>query len=153
MTTGEEDVVEKLAGALPHVENLKQILPWVYPPRKPLGFTDALSRVEVLRQAGLESDEVEKVFRILQKRRVGAPPKRRKSFIAAFEFMLQSKENSLGQAKRRFCPCGKEKHTVKCERSLKAGIHDLKKMLHKYAPDLVSRYSVLHPDRAKKVNG
>lgn len=150
VTLDEEDAVGKLERALPFVGNLKQLLPWVHPPRKPVGFAVALNRAEALKQAGLESNDVKEVFRILQKRPVGAPPKRRQSFIAAFEFMLQSKQNSLGRAKRQFCRCGQEKHTVKCERGLKAGIHDLTKILRKYAPDLVFQYNALHPDRAKK---
>jgi len=63
--------------------------------------------------------------------------------------MLGSKSNTLGQAVRKFCPCGKI-HGPKCHANLKAGIHALKEVLRKYASELVDQYDALHPDRATK---
>ena len=69
---------------------------------------------------------------------------------------------SLGKAARKLYPAmtREEIVTSRIEQNLKAGIVDLKKLLRKHAPDLVSRYVELHPNRAslgtgapKKVNG
>lgn len=142
-----------VTNSLRFAENLKQLTDWIYLQRTPLAFEDAMDRAHILKEAGAESDDVEKLFQLLQKRPVGAPAKRRQSFVTAFEFMLESKENSQGQATRRFCSCGKKEHTPQCEYNLKAGVRSLKKILRKYAPELVTRYDALHPNRAKKVNG
>jgi hypothetical protein len=146
----EADVVGKLKSALPLVENARELSHWVYPPAEPLTVAEARSKADALQQAGLEPDLVEQMLRVLQKRSVGKPAKRRGAFIAAFELMLQSKKNSLNKAVREFCPCGGN-HTPECHQRFKTGIHDLKKILRKYAPDLVPQYDALHPDRTKKV--
>src|SRR5258705_3176391 len=116
-------------------------------------FIQALDKARALKEAGLESNDVELLFENLQTRRVGAPVRRRKSFIATFEFMLASKNNSQGRATRKFCRCGKDKHGSNCEQNLKAGVRSLKNILRKYAPQLVTRYDLLHPNRARNVNG
>jgi hypothetical protein len=126
---------------------------WVYPPKPPLSFVQALNAVQPLKDvAGADPYRLKKLFADLQRRPIGRPHQRQ-TFIRAFEFMLLSKANSQGQAVKKFCRCGAQAHTVKCEQALKAGMRSLKKVLRKHAPDLVSRYDVLHPDRSKKVNG
>jgi hypothetical protein len=151
--THEAEVLRVLEDANRLAENVKELSGWVYPPRIPMAFTEAVGKADALNQAGLEPDRVEQLFRILRKRPVGAPAKRRQSFIGAFEFMLESKKHSQGQATRKFCSCGKQTHDPQCEHNLKAGVRGLKEILRKYAPELVNRYDSLHPDRAKKVNG
>jgi hypothetical protein len=150
---GEAEVMRIVEEALRLAKTVAELMRWIYPPREPVSQTEAWNKVQALAKAGADLVVVVKVFEVLQTRPVGAPAKRRQSYIAAFEFMLQSKGNSQGQAVRRFCLCGNRKHGGECERNLKAGVRSLKKVLRTYAPELVARYDALHPDRAKKVNG
>jgi hypothetical protein len=96
----------------------------------------------------IDDEWVKKMRHSLQKLSVGRPPITRKAHIRAFEFMLQSKKNSLGIAATKFCPCGK-RHDASCTQRFKTGIRSLKEVLRKYAPDIVVKYDSLHPDRAK----
>jgi hypothetical protein len=148
----EPEMVRLIEAALQRANRVHELAHWVYPAREPLALKDALDKAQALIQEGAPDDWVEDTFKDLQKRRVGRPNKRQ-SFIKAFEFQVQSTTNSQGKATRNFCPCGGKLHTAKCEQNLKAGMRSLKKVLRKYAPELVSRYEELHPDRARKVNG
>lgn len=145
-------VVRMMTDALRFVQNIGELSNWIFPPTMPLGFKEALRKAEALKRLGCDEDWFAEMVSTLQKRHVGRPPDNLR-FIRAFEFMLQSKANSQGQATRKFCACRKETHTAKCEQALKAGNRKLKRVLRRYAPQLVSRYDVLHPDRSKKVNG
>jgi hypothetical protein len=131
--------------------NFAELLDWLYPARKAMSVEEALTQAQSWQQNGVPSDFVIEMFPRLLKRDIGAPHKR-ELYIAAFELQLRSKDMSLGKVTRKLCPCGGE-HGPKCEQNLKAGIRSLKRLLRKYAPDLLSRYEALHPDRAKKVNG
>jgi hypothetical protein len=149
---GEEEIVRVVQKALGFLQKAYELSGWVYSEGRPLPFAEALSKAQWLKKLGADPDHVEAIFSGLQKRHVGRPH-RRQSFINAFEFQVRSKKNSQGQATQKFCPCGEKIHTAKCEQNLRAGLRSLKKVLRKYAPELVSKYELLHPDRAKKVNG
>lgn len=150
--SAEVERVRQLANdAIQHLKIACELVDWVYPAARPLSFAEALGKARELTESGADTDWVKAFFSGLQKRPVGRPHQRQ-LFVRAFEFQLQSKKNSQGQATRRFCPCG-NKHTTKCEQNLKAGIRSLKRVLRRYAPELVTRYEALHPDRAKRVNG
>jgi hypothetical protein len=140
-------VVRLMENARLHLENAEELSRWIFH-SKVLPLEKAFSNAQTFRELG--NDWVEAMFSRLQKLPQGAPPRKRQAYINAFEFMLQFKRNSLGLAVRKFCSCGKE-HEPKCYQRFKAGIHSLTKTLRKYAPELVARYSVLHPDRAKKI--
>lgn len=148
----ESEILRILKSAGTYVENCRELMHWVYLSSAPLSFEQVIANVRQMSQLGAEADDVKEIFIGLQKCPVGRPHKRQ-SYIRAFEFQLQSKQNTQGQATRKFCPCGAKIHTTKCEQNLKAGMRSVKKVLRKYAPELVSRYEVLHPDRARKVNG
>jgi hypothetical protein len=152
-TTDTAGVVQRIKDLIPVAQTLKELSDWVSPPRRPMEFGEAVRNAQALAAASPDSDEVELWFQALRTRSVGAPARRRESFIGAFEFMLQSKGNSQGLATRKFCGCGKEKHDANCERNLKAGVRSLKSVLRKHAPQLLARYDSLHPDRAKKADG
>ena len=139
----ESEVMQLLQDGDRLAQNLKELARWIYR-RKALPFEEAVRRAKDFKALG--DDWVEQMCTGLQKLSEGAPPRMRRSHIDAFEFMLQSKENTLGTAMLRFCTCG-GRHTAKCRQRLKTGVRSLKKVLRKYAPDLVSRYDSLHPDR------
>jgi hypothetical protein len=147
------DAIRMVRDSLPIVRSANELSDWVSLPRRPMAFDEALRKAQTLAGPSPNSDEVELWLRSLRTRSVGAPARRRESFISAFEFMLQSKGNSQGVATRKFCECGRQNHDVNCERNLKAGIRSLKKVLRKHAPELLTRYDSLHPDRAKKADG
>jgi hypothetical protein len=132
---------------------VNELMDWVYlSPGRPMPFQKALNEALALRELGAEPADVQAILSGLQKRPVGRPHQRQ-VFMKAYEFQLQSESNTQGKATRMFCPCGQKIHTARCEQNLKAGMRGLKKVLRRYAPDLVSRYEVLHPNRDKKVNG
>ncbi len=147
----ESEIVRTLNSAIPYLRNVVELLDWMYPPRTPVNLMEAIKKAQELSQMGDERDDLEPLIVGLQKRPVGRPHKRQ-SFVLAFEFQLQSSANSQGKAMRKFCPCGKA-HSANCEQNLKAGLRSLKTVLRKYAPELVSQYEALHPNRATKVNG
>jgi hypothetical protein len=142
-------MVRRVKDLVPLAESLDELTNWIFPDSKPLPVAEAIRNAQVFEELG--PDWVANMFHRLQTKPVGRP-NRRRSTIEAFEFMLQSRENSQGKATLRFCNCG-GKHKAQCEQALKAGIRSLKKILRKYAPDLVSQYDALHPNRDKKVNG
>jgi len=129
-----------------YLENVAEISTWIVY-RKTLPVDEAFQRAQTFRELG--EDWVQDMFSRLQKLSQGRPAAKRQFHIAAFEFMLLSKKNSLGRAVKKFCPCGEE-HQQKCQQNLKAGVHSLTKVLRRYAPELVAHYDALHPDRAKK---
>jgi hypothetical protein len=147
----ESQITRALHNAIPYLQNVLELSDWMYPPRTPVTLMQAVDRAQELLKMGAEHADLEQLIVGLQKRPVGRPHQRQ-LFISAFEFQLVARGNSQGQATRKFCPCGKA-HNAKCEQNLKAGMRSLKKVLRKYAPELVSRYEELHPDRARKVNG
>jgi hypothetical protein len=122
----EAEIKRMMKSAVGFLENVNEITDWIYTNRKRLPFGEALSKAQAFQELGF--DWVRRMFSNLQKRPVGSPPIRRQSFIEAFEFMLQSKENSQGKVTVRFCLCG-GKHKAQCEQALKAGIRSLKKVL------------------------
>ena len=126
--------------------NAIEITHWVYE-RKALPVEEARRLAQGAKELG--DDCVEQMFQNLQKLSKGTPPRRRQGDIRAFEFMLLSEKNTIGRAVTKFCGCGGS-HTPSCQVRLKTGIKSVKRILRKYAPDLVSRYDVLHPDRSKK---
>jgi hypothetical protein len=142
----ETQVLQLVEDCVRFARNLKALLSWIYP-RKVLPIEEAVLRAQALKELG--DDWVESVSKAMQKFPEGAPPRMRQLHIDVFEFMLQSKKNSLGLAVRKFCPCGGT-HTLKCRQRLKTGVRSLKKMLRHYAPDLVSRYDSLHPNRDRE---
>ena len=148
----DSEIKQMAADALSHMKNFAELCRWVYVPRR-LPAEEALTKARECRELG--DEYVLDMAARLQNLPQGAPPKRRQAYLAAFEFMLQSKKNSMGRAVRKFCPCGKgrSEHEPKCSQRLKAGIHNIKKLLRKYAPDLATRYDALHPDRAKGAIG
>jgi hypothetical protein len=148
----ESEIVRRAHKALGFAENVSELADWVYSSRLPLPFEEAFEKAQLLKKLGADADWVKMSLSDLQKRRIGRPHQRQ-VYVRAFEFQLQSKKNSQGPATRKFCPCGEKAHTAKCEQNLKAGMRSLKKVLRKYAPELVLKYESLHPDRAKKVNG
>ena len=145
----ESDAVKMIECAHEHLKRVAEVLRWILRPKR-LESERALQSAERFRELG--SDWVEAMASRLQKLPQGAPPKKRQSHIDAFEYMLQSKSNSMGKAVRKVCPCGEKRHGAVCHRNLKAGIHELTKTLRKYAPELAAQYELLHPDRAKKRN-
>jgi len=145
----EADVVRLMENALLHLRKAQELSRWIFRP-KVLPLEKASSNAQTFRELG--DDWVDKMFSHLRKLPQGAPPRKRQAHISAFEFMLQSKRNSLGLAVGKFCSCGK-KHEPKCYQRFKAGIHSLTKVLRIYAPELAFRYGALHPDRAKKADG
>lgn len=145
----ERRVMQLMESMLCSLKTAAELMNWVYPPGRPMPFAEAFGQARGLRDLGADSDTVQAILRGLQKRPPGRPHLRQ-TFVRAFEFMLQSKKNTQGRATRHFCPCGSNAHTVKCEHNLKAGMRSLKRVLRQHAPELVSRYETLHPDRAKK---
>ena len=148
----ERMVTELVQAAKQSFGTALELMDWVYPLGRPMQFVDAIGKAQFLIHLGADSEFVEPIFADLQSRPVGRPH-HRQAFVRAFEFMMLSKANTQGRATKRFCPCGAKAHCAKCEQNLKAGMRSLKKVLRKHAPDLVSKYDILHPDRAKKVNG
>jgi len=145
----EIEAVKMMELALMHATNVSEILRWVSC-RKPFPVEQALQRAEPFRELG--DEWVETFASSLQKLPQGRPSKKRQSHIDAFEYMLRSRNNTMGQAVRRFCTCGEQQHDAECYRNIKAGIHVVSKMLHKHAPEIVAQYDALHPDRAKKLD-
>ena len=143
----ESEVVQMALSVVAYSKSFNEILGWNVAPRRPLGIEEATVKAQQFAELG--QDYVEDMASLLQQRPAHRPSKRRQSHIAAFEFMLASKRNTLGQAVRKFCPCGGS-HDTKCRANLKAGIRVLKKVLGRYAPELVDQYDVLHPDRHTK---
>ena len=143
----EAEAVEMLQSASAHMKSAGEILRWIVPPKPPLAPEEAAKAVQQFSELG--QDWIDQLASKLQKLPAHRPSKRRQSHIAAFEFMLGSKKNSLGQAVLSFCPCGGS-HDRKCHANLKRGIHDLKRVLRRYAPELVDQYDALHPDRHTK---
>ncbi len=146
----EAEAVRRMEIAVSHIKNVVEIMGWILYRKAALSAEEAAQRVSAFRELG--EDWVEEMSSRLQRLPQGAPPKRRQSHVSAFEFMLQSKEHSLGKAVPKFCTCGGS-HDAECRQNLKAGIHVLSKLLRKYAPELVAQYNALHPDRAKKSHG
>lgn len=144
----EAEVMELVREAAQLTQNLKVLVDWIYP-RKVMPIEEALTKAEAFRELG--DDWVESMCSALQTFPEGAPPRMRRSHIDAFEFMLQSKKNTLGKAVPKFCTCGGD-HTARCRERLKTGVRGLKKMLRKHAPHLVLQYESLHPNRDKKAN-
>jgi len=140
----EEDVKRLLEEAKRLAKNVAELSRWIKLP-KTLSIEDATRQAEAFRELG--DEWVQKLRHSMQKLSEGKPARRRQSHILAFEFMLQSKNNSLGEATKKFCSCGNKNHHTKCSGRFKTGIRVLKKVLRKYAPDLVIQYDLLHPDR------
>jgi hypothetical protein len=132
------------------VEDALEISGWLFPePRTAKTLENAIVAAAPYRELGKEWEE--KMIEDLQKGDEGRPPTKRRAHIEAFEFMLQSKSNSLNKAVRRFCMCGGV-HAKKCRLQFRTGIQSLKKILRKFAPHLVVTYDALHPDRSKKAS-
>jgi hypothetical protein len=144
--TGEAEVMRLLEKAKRLIQNVAELLRWIKL-RKALSIEEATRQAEAFRELG--DEWVQKLRHSLQKLPEGKPARKRHSHIQAFEFMLQSKNNSLGKATKKFCSCGNTRHETKCSDRFKTGIRALKNVLRKYAPDLVDRYNSLHPDRQR----
>ena len=144
----EADAKKLMKTVIQLLETVNELGRWIYCVRA-LPIEEAFTKAQTFKELG--NDWTERLCALLQKLPQGSPPTRRQVHINAFEFMLQSRTNSLGKATKKYCPCGK-KHTEKCYEGFKTGIRSLKKILRKFAPDLVTQYDALHPDRAKPVN-
>jgi hypothetical protein len=141
----EADAKKLMKTVIQLVENVNELGRWIYCV-KALPAEEAFAKAQTFKELG--NDWTERFCARLQKLPQGSPPKRRQAHIDAFEFMLRSRTNSMISATKKYCPCGK-KHNKKCYASFKTGIRGVKKILRKFAPDLVTQYDALHPDRAK----
>jgi hypothetical protein len=139
----ETDVMRMAKAVLQFSRNADELSHWIFTP-KTLSDEAAGRKAEAFR--GLGDDYVKDMRSRAQKLPEGKPARMRQSHILAFEFMLQSKENSLIKATKQFCTCG-QSHRTKCTGRFKTGIRGLKKVLRKHAPDLLSRYEAFHPNR------
>ena len=149
LEAGRQAAEGALGEATKMLEDVEELLDWLLGPEKPVGIPEAAA--VALKATDLSLNDAAAVFLRLQKRSVGRPHKR-DLFVDAFDLQLTSKDMSLGKVTRKLCRCGSE-HTSRCQENLRAGIRSLKVVLRRYAPELVTQYEVLHPDRAKKVNG
>jgi hypothetical protein len=127
-----------------------ELASWLCPPRKALTTEEILRHALQMKEAGLDSKVIQSTISSLQQIPAGRPHKRLR-YVEVFDLMLQSPEMSLGKAIRKLNPHLTTDELVeqRLEKNIKAGIVQLKKRLRKYAPDLVTRYEALHPDRAK----
>jgi len=146
-----EEVLQRLECAQCHLENVRELLRW-FCIQVPLPTERARERAQEVAAQGVDCIDIDWLSAHLQKLSQGAPPRRRQADIRAFEFMLQSSKNSMVEAVKSFCPCGKRRHEKNCYARLKTGIHSLNKVLDKHAPDVAARYNALHPDKAKRSN-
>jgi hypothetical protein len=137
-----ENMIQKIVTV---TMNMVELTRWIYRP-KVLSPEQAFEKAQAFKELG--DDYVEDLIQRSQKLNHGRPAAKRRTHIAAYEYMLQSKDNSLGKAVQKFCTCGK-RHSPECYEQMKAGIHSLKRILRKYAPELVAKYDLLHPDKAK----
>jgi hypothetical protein len=92
--------------------------------------------------------EAAKIMSRLARRNVGRPNKY-PMYLAVFELMLQGPAISFGVARKKVQPPISQEN----EPGLRAGVRKVKELLRTYAPELVSQFEALHPNRAKKVNG
>jgi hypothetical protein len=144
LKTGEAEVMRLLEKAKRHIQNVAELLRWIKL-RKALSIEDATRQAEAFRELG--DEWVQKLRHSMQTVSEGKPAIKRESHIRAFEFMLQSQNNSLGKATKKFCSCGNKRHDTNCPSRFKSGIRALKKVLRKYTPHLAMQYDSLHPDR------
>jgi hypothetical protein len=138
-----------------HLDNFSELHDWLFPPREPISLNAASDWIPRLQELGYPFNLIYEIVSGLQKRKIGRPHShlRRDACIHGFERQLGSRRCGLHKVTRELCPCAKSVHSTSCEQNMRAGIRSLKKVLHKHAPELVSRYEKLHPDRDKKVNG
>jgi hypothetical protein len=129
-------------------KEIDELRKWIYPSRAPLSPGEAFSRIASVASTFDDPDLAADLQNALQKREVGRP-NRYLTYVKVFELMLQGRSVSFGIARRKLHP----QLARECEPVLKAGVRALKRLLRRHAPDLVSQFEALHPDRAKKVNG
>jgi hypothetical protein len=127
--------------------NVAELSNWIFLTRASLRPEEAVIAAEPYREFGEEF--YKSMVCSFQKQREGRFPTKRPIHIKAFEFMLESKSNSLNKAVKTFCDCG-ARHGPKCRSSFKTGIQAVKEILKKHAPHLVASYNELHPDRNKR---
>jgi hypothetical protein len=142
----EKDLTIALDRLISALGDLSELREWVFSPRNPMTREQAESALPSLQKYGVDILTIFEIHASLQKRRVGPPPKRRQLYVDAFERMMLPK-SSLGTVTRALCKCGKPTHTG-CTKMFQAGIGGVKRLLRRYAPELVSEYETLHPDRA-----
>jgi len=148
-------VTEKLLSLGPMVEELKELGAWLYPTRRRLTTDETVSCALQLQRDGVESEAIQHMISGLQEIPAGRPRKRERC-VEVFDLMLQSQRMSRRKAIQKLYPhlSAEDISRAHLEESIKAGIGGLKKVLRKYAPELLTQYDRLHPDRAKiKVNG
>ncbi len=135
--------IEKLNRAL---ADLSELRAWVFTPAKPMTKHEADAVLPFLQKYGFDLPNIVEIHGSLQKRRVGPPAERRQLYVDAFERMLRPR-SSLGTVMNKLCKCDNPSHKG-CTKTFQAGIGEVKKLLRRYAPELVLTYETLHPDRA-----
>ena len=148
--TEESQAILKAEGERLHraASDFAELQEWVYPPTEPKTQEQALPFYPSLLQSGWDRATSSQIIGGLQKRSVGAPPKKRLMYVDAFERMLRPRA-TLGKVMNKLCDCGNKVQHSGCTKKFQAGIGSVKKLLRKYAPELVAEYDKLHPDRAR----
>jgi hypothetical protein len=126
-------------------QHANEIADWIYTNRWPASDEQAFAMAQ--RYSSITSPK--ELYETLRKRPVGRPNTEKHTFVEVFELMLAGSHVSLGRARSMVHP----PLSLADEPRLKDGIRRLKKLLQAIAPELLSKYESLHPDRAKKVNG
>lgn len=136
---------ERLKSALGDLDELQG---WVFTPKLPMTRSQADALLGPLVEHGIDIQFAVGIRDSVQRRIVGPPSWRRQLYVDAFERMLLLDE-SLGTVVQKLCRCDDKSHP-KCRGRFHTGIGIVKKLLRKYARELVSAYDKLHPDRAAK---
>lgn len=127
-----------------------EVAEWLFSPMEPLSPLQLAKLALESLKNGFPPAFLDEYLPSLQGQPPGRPHRRRDLIIRAFELQLKPTGMSLGTVTNKLCPCGKAVHSSNCRENIRAGIRELKKLLRRYASQLVMEYQTLHPDRNKK---
>lgn len=120
------DVCEKLA------TDINELFGWIFPPREPMSFDQALEFAQDMRNLGMPADHVRWSFAAAQKRERGRPAVMRQASIRALEIKQIQPSKSWMDIATKLCPCEKDTHDFQCREKLRQAVLDLKAFLTRY---------------------
>ena len=122
--------LEKVRQQYPNLGNeLAELNSWMSGESEPLSPNEA---GDWLVRKGFSYSHAERILDRAEQNKWHCPPTVRTAFVQALEMKLLDDKLSWRQITEHVCRCAKSPHDSHCVGAIKAGVHDLRKVLNKY---------------------
>jgi hypothetical protein len=132
----EAEMEQRIKTALGFIQNVTELLGWVYPNTSPLSVDVGMQTANLMKDLGFDDEDVHTMLKRIGRKRVGRPATGRGAAIKAKEMKLSDPRWTWPRITAELCDCGEDKHDIGCQDNLRREVLHLEKTLHKFGCSL-----------------